>query len=88
VASHSLRLVAHVGMHGVSSCRQQWEQQLPSSAAAATTHTHSATARPLCSSLLNHSPLFKQGAALETDKFKIRVQLTKPVTWVPLIWGA
>jgi hypothetical protein len=26
-------------------------------------------------------------AALETDKFKIRVQLTKPVTWVPLIWG-
>jgi hypothetical protein len=29
-----------------------------------------------------------KGAALETDKFKIRVQLTKPVTWVPLIWGA
>uniref|UniRef100_A0A383V817 Chlorophyll synthase n=1 Tax=Tetradesmus obliquus TaxID=3088 RepID=A0A383V817_TETOB len=28
-----------------------------------------------------------KGAALETDKFKIRVQLTKPVTWVPLIWG-
>lgn len=28
-----------------------------------------------------------KGAALETDKFKIRVQLTKPVTWIPLIWG-
>jgi chlorophyll synthase len=28
-----------------------------------------------------------KGAAEETDKFKIRVQLTKPVTWVPLIWG-
>jgi chlorophyll synthase len=28
-----------------------------------------------------------KGAALETDLFKIRVQLTKPVTWVPLIWG-
>jgi 4-hydroxybenzoate polyprenyltransferase len=28
-----------------------------------------------------------KGAALETDMFKIRVQLTKPVTWVPLIWG-
>jgi chlorophyll synthase len=28
-----------------------------------------------------------KGAADETDKFKIRVQLTKPVTWVPLIWG-
>jgi chlorophyll/bacteriochlorophyll a synthase len=22
-----------------------------------------------------------------TDKWKIRLQLTKPVTWVPLIWG-
>jgi hypothetical protein len=29
-----------------------------------------------------------KGAAEETDLFKIRVQLTKPVTWVPLIWGA
>mmetsp|Transcript_4417 Transcript_4417/g.7311 ORF Transcript_4417/g.7311 Transcript_4417/m.7311 type:complete len:378 (-) Transcript_4417:481-1614(-) len=29
----------------------------------------------------------KAGQALETDKFKIRVQLTKPVTWIPLIWG-
>lgn len=28
-----------------------------------------------------------KGAAEETDKWKIRVQLTKPVTWVPLIWG-
>ncbi len=28
-----------------------------------------------------------KGAALETNKFKIRVQLTKPVTWIPLIWG-
>jgi chlorophyll/bacteriochlorophyll a synthase len=29
-----------------------------------------------------------KGAAMETDIWKIRVQLTKPVTWVPLIWGA
>lgn len=28
-----------------------------------------------------------KGAAEETDIWKIRVQLTKPVTWVPLIWG-
>ncbi|KIZ05447.1 chlorophyll synthase [Monoraphidium neglectum] len=28
-----------------------------------------------------------KGASEETDLFKIRVQLTKPVTWVPLIWG-
>lgn len=28
-----------------------------------------------------------KGAADETDIWKIRVQLTKPVTWVPLIWG-
>eukprot|EP00879_Flechtneria_rotunda_P016576 GHRR01017345.1.p1 GENE.GHRR01017345.1~~GHRR01017345.1.p1 ORF type:complete len:162 (+),score=44.05 GHRR01017345.1:129-614(+) len=28
-----------------------------------------------------------KGAADENDKWKIRVQLTKPVTWVPLIWG-
>lgn len=28
-----------------------------------------------------------KGAALETDIWKIRVQLTKPVTWIPLIWG-
>ncbi len=29
-----------------------------------------------------------KGAGAETNKWKIRLQLTKPVTWVPLIWGA
>jgi chlorophyll synthase len=28
-----------------------------------------------------------KGAADETNIWKIRVQLTKPVTWIPLIWG-
>ena len=28
-----------------------------------------------------------QGGKQTTDKWAIRVQLTKPVTWVPLIWG-
>jgi len=28
-----------------------------------------------------------KGAALETNKWKIRLQLMKPVTWAPLIWG-
>lgn len=28
-----------------------------------------------------------KGAGEETNKWKIRLQLTKPVTWVPLIWG-
>jgi len=28
-----------------------------------------------------------KGASLETDIWKIRLQLTKPVTWVPLVWG-
>ncbi|KAF7146751.1 hypothetical protein RHSIM_Rhsim04G0126400 [Rhododendron simsii] len=28
-----------------------------------------------------------KGAKQETDIWKIRVQLTKPVTWPPLIWG-
>ncbi|KAH7366329.1 hypothetical protein KP509_18G073000 [Ceratopteris richardii] len=28
-----------------------------------------------------------KGASLETNKWKIRLQLTKPVTWAPLIWG-
>mmetsp|Transcript_15571 Transcript_15571/g.41916 ORF Transcript_15571/g.41916 Transcript_15571/m.41916 type:complete len:403 (-) Transcript_15571:832-2040(-) len=28
-----------------------------------------------------------KGAADETNIWKIRLQLTKPVTWVPLIWG-
>jgi chlorophyll synthase len=28
-----------------------------------------------------------KGAGAETNKWKIRLQLTKPVTWVPLIWG-
>uniref|UniRef100_A0A1D2ACQ7 Chlorophyll synthase, chloroplastic n=1 Tax=Auxenochlorella protothecoides TaxID=3075 RepID=A0A1D2ACQ7_AUXPR len=28
-----------------------------------------------------------RGAAVETDIWKIRLQLTKPVTWIPLIWG-
>ena len=29
-----------------------------------------------------------KGAGVETNIWKIRLQLTKPVTWVPLIWGA
>ena len=29
-----------------------------------------------------------RGGEQTTDKWKIRLQLTKPVTWVPLIWGA
>ncbi|XP_019161091.1 PREDICTED: chlorophyll synthase, chloroplastic-like isoform X2 [Ipomoea nil] len=28
-----------------------------------------------------------KGAKQETDKWKIRIQLTKPVTWPPLVWG-
>ncbi len=28
-----------------------------------------------------------QGGATTTNKWAIRLQLTKPVTWVPLIWG-
>jgi chlorophyll synthase len=28
-----------------------------------------------------------RGAEAVTDKWKIRLQLTKPITWVPLIWG-
>ncbi|KAG0478613.1 hypothetical protein HPP92_013332 [Vanilla planifolia] len=28
-----------------------------------------------------------KGAAQESDKWKIRLQLTKPVTWPPLVWG-
>ncbi|XP_078435334.1 ubiA prenyltransferase family protein [Wolffia australiana] len=28
-----------------------------------------------------------KGASKETDKWKIRLQLTKPVTWAPLVWG-
>jgi hypothetical protein len=28
-----------------------------------------------------------KGADVETDIWKIRVQLMKPVTWIPLIWG-
>ncbi|KAH9569161.1 hypothetical protein CY35_03G117600 [Sphagnum magellanicum] len=28
-----------------------------------------------------------KGAALETDKWKIQLQLMKPVTWAPLMWG-
>jgi chlorophyll/bacteriochlorophyll a synthase len=35
----------------------------------------------------NAQLLGMKGAALETDKTKIRIQLMKPVTWIPLIWG-
>lgn len=28
-----------------------------------------------------------KGASQETDIWKIRLQLTKPVTWIPLVWG-
>ena len=26
-------------------------------------------------------------AATDTNKWKVRLQLTKPVTWAPLVWG-
>lgn len=29
-----------------------------------------------------------KGASAETNIWKIRLQLMKPVTWIPLIWGA
>lgn len=38
---------------------------------------------PPCAQLLG-----MKGASEETDIWKIRVQLMKPVTWIPLIWGA
>ena len=28
-----------------------------------------------------------KGASEATDIWKIRLQLTKPVTWIPLVWG-
>ena len=28
-----------------------------------------------------------KGASESTEKWKIRLQLTKPVTWIPLVWG-
>lgn len=31
--------------------------------------------------------LFPLGASTTDDILKIRLQLTKPVTWIPLIWG-
>ena len=33
------------------------------------------------------TPVGGQGGKQTTNKWAIRVQLTKPVTWVPLIWG-
>eukprot|EP00887_Chlorella_sp_A99_P003457 scaffold7.g3457.t1 len=35
----------------------------------------------------NAQLLGMKGADLETDIWKIRLQLMKPVTWIPLIWG-
>ncbi|PRW33934.1 chlorophyll synthetase [Chlorella sorokiniana] len=35
----------------------------------------------------NAQLLGMKGADMETDIWKIRVQLMKPVTWIPLIWG-
>ena len=35
----------------------------------------------------NAQLLGMKGADLEDDKWKLRLQLMKPVTWVPLIWG-
>ncbi len=32
--------------------------------------------------------LVMKGADAETNIWKIRLQLMKPVTWIPLIWGA
>lgn len=31
--------------------------------------------------------VFAPGASTTEDILKIRIQLTKPVTWIPLIWG-
>ncbi|KAL4446702.1 hypothetical protein ABPG77_007946 [Micractinium sp. CCAP 211/92] len=35
----------------------------------------------------NAQLLGMKGADVETDIWKIRIQLMKPVTWIPLIWG-
>lgn len=35
----------------------------------------------------NAQLLGMKGADVETNIWKIRVQLMKPVTWIPLIWG-
>ncbi len=36
----------------------------------------------------NAQLLGMKGASKETNIWKIRLQLMKPVTWIPLIWGA
>lgn len=55
------------------------EQQQAAKAADTTSSDGSAAARQMLG--------MKGAADGETDIWKIRVQLTKPVTWVPLIWG-
>jgi hypothetical protein len=61
-------------------------RRAPLAARAAVKETTETAAAPSKDSAARQM-LGMKGAALETDKFKIRVQLTKPVTWVPLIWG-
>jgi chlorophyll/bacteriochlorophyll a synthase len=34
-----------------------------------------------------HQLLNVRGATQETNIWKIRLQFTKPVTWIPLLWG-
>lgn len=70
-------------LHPTAGCRRQlrlWanNKQAEADTKNAATKDGSAAARQM---------LGMKGASDETDIWKIRVQLTKPVTWVPLIWG-
>ena len=67
-------------------CRRQLRLLANNKQAEADTSSKN-NAAPADGSAAARQMLGMKGAADETDIWKIRVQLTKPVTWVPLIWG-
>jgi hypothetical protein len=84
---HGLRLRHVLKQTCNPACRLAGRPQLQVVAAQQTEQPPSANSNTTDGSAAARQMLGMKGAALETDKFKIRVQLTKPVTWVPLIWG-
>jgi hypothetical protein len=82
---HSFHPLTTYPLVHTTGCRRQL--RLLANNKQAEAETKGKNAAPGDGSAAARQMLGMKGAADETDIWKIRVQLTKPVTWVPLIWG-
>ncbi|XP_024545677.1 chlorophyll synthase, chloroplastic [Selaginella moellendorffii] len=76
--SAGVRSKRHTGRLSVRAAGTETDKTKPNAPEVTPSDTRSSAVNQL---------LGMKGAGKETDKWKIRLQLTKPVTWAPLIWG-